>query len=105
MMLYKVTYPNHFFLLFNLLKKPCVLLQARDVEQTLMERTRQVCHLRWELLHRDMSAVLLQAALHRVTSQGEPVTILPTWDKRRNRFKNIKAWSVDTTTRRPSEVS
>lgn len=70
-----------------------------------MERTRQVCHLRWELLHRDMSAVLLQAALHRVTSQGEPVTILPTWDKRRNRFKNIKAWSVDTTTRRPSEVS
>ncbi|XP_015919958.2 uro-adherence factor A [Parasteatoda tepidariorum] len=80
-----------------------LLQQARDVEQTLMERTRQVCHLRWELLHRDMSAVLLQAALHRVTSQGEPVTILPTWDKRRNRFKNIKAWSVDTTTRRPSE--
>ncbi|GFX37886.1 uncharacterized protein TNCV_1823401 [Trichonephila clavipes] len=80
-----------------------LLQQARDVEQTLMERTRQVCHLRWELLHRDMSAVLLQAALHRVTSQGEPVTILPTWDKRRNKFKNIKAWSVDTTTRRPSE--
>ncbi|KAF8796301.1 hypothetical protein HNY73_000689 [Argiope bruennichi] len=80
-----------------------ILQQARDVEQTLMERTRQVCHLRWELLHRDMSAVLLQAALHRVTSQGEPVTILPTWDKRRNKFKNIKAWSVDTTTRRPSE--
>ncbi|GIY25349.1 uncharacterized protein CDAR_60971 [Caerostris darwini] len=88
------------------LASPAVVLAengARDVEQTVMERTRQVCHLRWELLHRDMSAVLLQAALHRVTSQGEPVTILPTWDKRRNKFKNIKAWSVDTTTRRPSE--
>ncbi|KAG8187583.1 hypothetical protein JTE90_025917 [Oedothorax gibbosus] len=80
-----------------------LLQQARDVEQTLMERTRQVCHLRWELLHRDMSAVLLQAALHRVTGDAAPPCILPTWDKRRNRFKNIKAWSVDTTPRRPSE--
>lgn len=47
-----------------------LLKQTQNLEQALAERTRQVCHLRWELLHRDVSALRLHTELHSVRWQG-----------------------------------
>ncbi|XP_023241761.1 uncharacterized protein LOC111640000 [Centruroides sculpturatus] len=47
-----------------------LLRQTQNLEKVLSERTRQVCHLRWELLHRDVSALRLHTELHRVRWQG-----------------------------------
>lgn len=64
-----------------------LLQQARDVDKTLAERSRQVCHLRWELLHRDVSMMLLQAEVHRARWQGIAA------GGRRARFKQKRSWS------------
>ncbi|XP_067122813.1 putative leucine-rich repeat-containing protein DDB_G0290503 [Centruroides vittatus] len=64
-----------------------LLQQARDVDKTLAERSRQVCHLRWELLHRDVSMMLLQAEVHRAKWQSVAA------GGRRARFKQKRSWS------------
>ncbi|XP_015925412.1 early endosome antigen 1 [Parasteatoda tepidariorum] len=41
-----------------------LMKQTRDLETTLSSKTRQICQLKWELLHRDLSTVKLQTELH-----------------------------------------
>ncbi|XP_054717552.1 uncharacterized protein LOC129226949 [Uloborus diversus] len=38
--------------------------QTRDLEETLAVKSHQICQLRWELLHRDLSTAKLETELH-----------------------------------------
>ncbi|XP_035208606.1 myosin-2 heavy chain-like isoform X2 [Stegodyphus dumicola] len=42
--------------------------QTQDLEEMLSQKTRQICQLRWELLHRDLSTVKLETELHTHTA-------------------------------------
>lgn len=42
--------------------------QTQELQETLSAKTRQICQLRWELLHRDLSTVKLETELHSHTA-------------------------------------
>ncbi|KAG8183129.1 hypothetical protein JTE90_024432 [Oedothorax gibbosus] len=61
--------------------------QTLDLEERLSEKTRQICHLKWELLHRDLSDVKLETEQHTHSA-----------NKKRSKYANWRSRSSEEPT-------
>lgn len=66
--------------------------QSRELEHALVERTRQICRLRWELLNRDVSTMRLQTEMQHAKWQQTP-TKPTTASQKRKWYGQKRSWS------------
>ncbi|GFU26966.1 uncharacterized protein NPIL_115582 [Nephila pilipes] len=60
--------------------------QTQDLQETLNKKTRQICQLKWELLHRDLSNVKLETEQHSHSAQ-----------KKRSKYAHWRSRSTEET--------
>uniref|UniRef100_T1L4Z3 Uncharacterized protein n=2 Tax=Tetranychus urticae TaxID=32264 RepID=T1L4Z3_TETUR len=71
-----------------------LLEKARELELALVERTKQICRLRWELLNREVSAMKMKTELHSTQLQDGNRTInVPTANIKRTQYGQRRSWS------------
>ncbi|RWS07667.1 uncharacterized protein B4U79_01078 [Dinothrombium tinctorium] len=72
-----------------------LLQQARELDHILVERTRQICRLRWELLYKDVASMKLQTELHRAKWQtvARALDNTATAENKRDWFAQRRSWS------------
>lgn len=68
-----------------------LLQQARQLEATLVERSRQICRLRWELLDKDVNAMRLETELQLGLQSIKPSDEMAA--VRRTRYGQKRSWS------------
>lgn len=77
--------------------------QTTNLENTLAERTRQICQLRWELLHRDVSTVKLETELHTAHIQGVQRPYRAKCEAKRSKYAHFRSWSSEEASSRAKQ--